>query len=163
MGLFDWLSGRGSGARTETKPTATADQDEVQMRYLIQGEGDFDFEIVGESHYQDILSAACGGRCEDGYEKVVPIALIPDPGNAYDRNAIRVVLAGHTVGHLSRDDAESYQKELADYGLTGQTVWCHGMIVGGWERPSSGGKADTGSFGVMLDIDMPLEIRDTQA
>lgn len=138
MGLLSFLFGSKSSAQR------------VKGSLLIRGEGDFLFDIVGEANYQDILDAACGGKCEDGHEKLVAISLIPEPTNKYDRNAVRAVLAGHTVGYLSRADARDYLAELAAAGFAGFDAQCWAHITGGWKRSRS-----EGHYGVKLDIEMP--------
>jgi len=117
---------------------------------LIRGEGDFLFEIVGERNYQEILDAVCGGKCTDGHEKLIAVTLIPEPTNPHDRNAVKVDMAGHTVGYLSRADARDYLAELTAAGYAGFEAQCRAHIVGGWKDARS-----EGHYGVKLDIEMP--------
>ncbi|AJP72947.1 HIRAN domain-containing protein [Sphingomonas hengshuiensis] len=57
--------------------------------------GIYTVNIVGESHYQDEIE-----RCEAGEL----VDLRPEPGNRFDRRAIRVVSqADETIGYLPRD------------------------------------------------------------
>jgi hypothetical protein len=37
---------------------------------------------------------------------------VPEPDNAFDRNAVMVEIDGHTVGYLSRAEARRYQRRL---------------------------------------------------
>jgi hypothetical protein len=96
----------------------------------------------------------CGGHCEDGHDKIVAAVLRPEPTNPYDKNAVKVEVAGLTVGYLSREDAINYLKELADLGFRGKATTCRAKIVGGWSNNRS-----TGSFGVKLDLPTPLDVR----
>lgn len=108
----------------------------------IEGEGKFDFDIVGESYYQDALSRICGGKREDGHEHYCTAHLVAEPDNPYDRNAVAVYIEGHKVGHIPRAAAPRMAKSLR-----GQTAAVDAVIVGGWRRAD-----DEGSFGVKLDI-----------
>ncbi len=72
--------------------------------------------VVGESHYQPALRAVVGTRDVQGFEKAMTTtaALIAEPDNKYDRNAVRVDIDGRPVGHLAREDAVRYQPPLLD-------------------------------------------------
>lgn len=63
--------------------------------------GEHIVDIVGESFYRDALDEL--GRTG---RKDFLAALVPDPANPYDRNAVKVVIEGRHVGHLSREMAE---------------------------------------------------------
>jgi hypothetical protein len=108
-------------------------------------------EVVGESHYQRELERIAGGRREDSVHLVVPALLQREPDNRHDRNAIRVVIEGLTVGYISGDDAEEYQPLLKRLERQGRMAWVRATIVGGWDR----GGGDVGSFGVKLDDGLP--------
>lgn len=145
MGLFSWLRGarsKSSGLRRE--------------RHL-EGSGDFDFEVVGESNYQEALSSICGGHCEEGHNHRCSAQLVPESNNPYDKNAVAVVIRRAKVAYLSRDDAQDYRDFLASEGLAGRTLSCDAVIVGGWLR--QGGRSKKGSFGVKLDLDDPFSLR----
>lgn len=62
--------------------------------------------VVGESYYQDALRAT-GRVCSAGGEgrPAFTAALVPEPENPYDSNAIAVYSPRGKIGHLSRDDA----------------------------------------------------------
>jgi hypothetical protein len=83
----------------------------------------------------------------------VTAALLPEPTNRYDRNAVAVFVAGHQVGHLSREDAIIFKPVLAELARRGKVAMCAATIVGGWDR----GRNDRGSFGVKLDLVRPGE------
>jgi hypothetical protein len=115
---------------------------------VLSGKGDFSFEIVGESHYQDNLERICGVRTIEGEDKIVQATLVHDDDNQYDNKAIRVDIDGNTVGYLSRGDARAYREMLEKRGLQGITTICSAKIVGGWDR----GRRDKGHYGVKLDL-----------
>jgi Protein of unknown function (DUF4236)/HIRAN domain len=132
----------------ESSPLARQAGDAIAM-----GDGAYRYEVVGESHYQTELAAIVGGRTEDSASHECAAVLVPEPNNPYDPNAIYVCIGGHKVGYLARDCAVSFGMALAQEGY-GEAS-CRALIVGGWDR----GKNDQGSFGVKLDIALPLHIQ----
>lgn len=110
-------------------------------------------DVVGESHYQEALERAAGGRTEDGPAQVEQIAgLMAEPTNAYDPNAVMVQIGGSVVGYLSRSDALAYKPVLEAVGRMGYPAFgCHASLTGGWDR----GGGDRGSFGVVLHLASP--------
>lgn len=110
----------------------------------ITGNGEYEFEIVGESHYQQALVRIAGSHTADGRRVKCSAALYLEPNNPHDRNAVRVEIDGATVGHVARDLAPIIRQELGALGIsTGQRVGVDALILGG----------RTGqSYGVWLDI-----------
>lgn len=149
MGLFDWLSG-------DSEPEPEDDGEEASGTIWLAGTGRYDFDIVGESHYQDTLEDVCGGRSEDAADHDTLAILIPQPDNPHDRNAVRVVMLVddemETVGYLSRDQAVPYHQRMAQMGLSRRLAGCRAKIVGGWEGPRG-----SGHFGVKLDLAWPVK------
>src|SRR5690606_12065765 len=78
----------------------------------LAGDGEYGFEVVGESHRQDALSAICGGPCEEGHELYCTATLRPEPTNPHDRNAVAVDIDGRHVAYLSRSDAVDFLSEV---------------------------------------------------
>jgi hypothetical protein len=113
-------------------------------------------EVVGESHYQDALARAAGGRTEDGPARVAQIAgLIAEPSNPYDSNAVMVQINGAVVGYLTRPDAIAYQPVIREVMAQGYPGFgCHASLTGGWDR----GGGDRGSIGVALHLGTPREL-----
>lgn len=93
-----------------------------------------DFEVVGESRYQEILEQICGGRTPDGAHHNCEATL--------RRNGQRVdvEVGGKKVGLLSHDSTDDFIK------LGQMVIQCPAQIRGGWDR----GPEDRGSFGVFL-------------
>jgi hypothetical protein len=114
----------------------------------LPGPGTYEFDIVGESHYQDVLEAICGGRTEDSAEHFTQAFLYLEDSNPHDKLAVRVDIGGRTVGYLSRKDARSYRKQLNQLGHGRILCKCDAMVVGGWRRS----RTDEGNFGVKLDL-----------
>lgn len=112
--------------------------------------------VVGESHYQDALRLAAGGRAAgDEFEEhiAVTVALVPEPENPWDGNAVRVDVAVgslmRTVGYLPGDIAPEYQPELLALRGMGIAGTCAGRIAGGGRK----------SYGIYLHLASPRDIR----
>jgi hypothetical protein len=89
---------------------------------------------VGESQYQPALRqvARNGPLCW--------AALVPEPENLFDSNAVAVKIQGQTVGYLARADARRYQRRLL---ALAQSLEVPAKLIGGTR--------DKPSFGVLLD------------
>lgn len=71
-------------------------------------------DVVGESFHADEIRSLFPARIpEGGQELFLSAALIPEPENPHDRNAVRVAVAGRSVGHLSRGDASLFHPVFA--------------------------------------------------
>jgi hypothetical protein len=114
----------------------------------IRGDGSFDFEVVGESHYQANLERIAGPRKKDGKQLLTTATLLLDDDNPHDKNAVKVYIDSLPVGHLPRDVARTWRARLRKSGGPVGNYTCAAMIVGGWKK----GRDDEGSYGVRLDI-----------
>lgn len=68
-----------------------------------------DLEIVGESFKQDIVRAVARTANGEWFD----IYLMPENGNPYDKNAVRVMVGGHHVGYVSKESAKQWRKAYA--------------------------------------------------
>jgi hypothetical protein len=123
------------------------DSRESTPRWL-NGDDSFRLEVVGESHYQRELERVCGGRTEEGEDRLVSALLFLEDSNPYDPNAVWVVIAREKVGHLSRRDATAFRARLKAENIKGRKFPCRANIRGGWDRCNG----DKGNFGVWLDV-----------
>jgi hypothetical protein len=115
----------------------------------IDGPGEYAFDIVGESHYQDALNRIAGPKTEEGVEYFCEADLRPEPSNPHDQNAVAVFIDELKVGYLSSVDALAWTTALANANWPGgSSARVDAVIVGGWFR--SGGRE--GSYGVKLDL-----------
>eukprot|EP00873_Tetraselmis_striata_P031941 jgi/Tetstr1/452205/TSEL_039241.t1 len=106
----------------------------------MDGDGSFEFDIVGESHYQDALDAICGGKCEEGHELECVALLRREPHNKHDPNAIDVMINGRKVDHLSRTDARAISElAIQDLRQVSRTVGFQDLPTL-LERPEWGAK-----------------------
>jgi hypothetical protein len=136
-------SKKGETVLTARKPPRSLDES-----FTWPSLGEFEFEVVGESHYQATLRENAGNHGKESASTECVAELIPNDGNEYDDKAVEVRIDGKLVGHLSRDDARSFRRRLRAKKLTGQTTFCHAQIVGGGTNRS--GKSY--SYGIRLDI-----------
>lgn len=104
---------------------------------LVDGEGSYDQEIVGEASYLPALRAIAGkGEVRHECDAI----LCRDDENKFDDQAIVVLIDGNTVGYLSRANARAFRKRYQN------SVQCPAVIVGGGE-----GREHLGVW-----LDMPL-------
>jgi hypothetical protein len=87
-----------------------------------------------------------GGYSGDRVRCECVAVLVPEPENPYDCNAIKVLIDGWQVGHLSREDAAVYLAGLHHLLSNRTEVALRGHIVGGGER-----EGRLGLLGVFLD------------
>lgn len=118
----------------------------------IEGEGTFEFDIVGEGNYQDALDAIAGPKCADGVEYECEATLVPEPSNPHDANAVVVQIESCTVGYLPRAVAQEWNAMLGRMGRVGGSITVDAMIIGGWRRERRNGTISEGAYGVKLDI-----------
>ena len=147
VGLFVWryvvpVSGRATADAAKPRGKVT------QAAFDWPSLGDFDFEVVGESHYQKALAKLAGDHGDQSPNLQVKAVLIPDNKNPHDDKAVRVEVEGYTVGHLSRDDARSFRRRLGAKKLGVVPTGCDAIIMGGY-LARDGTRA---SYGVSLDI-----------
>ena len=83
---------------------------------VIPGNGKYNLEIVGESHYVNNFKTIAGTIPEGGLKRKVEARLILEDENPYDKNAVRVEVNGLKVGYLSREIAPIYRQQLIDGG-----------------------------------------------
>jgi hypothetical protein len=99
-------------------------------------------EVVGESFYREALREVSTAMAADG-EVASPrvAALVPDPANPYDGNAIKVVIDGKHVGHVPRELAALVAGPISE--LAAQ----HGSVTTTAQITGSG-------LGVVLELDL---------
>lgn len=107
--------------------------------------------VVGESHYQEAIEAACGSIGGEDVLFDCMAELVPEPDNPRDRNAVRVDIEGRCVGHLSRNDAAELGPFISA-AIQGQgSGMCRAVIAGHAD-------GETTNLGVFLHLDISREI-----
>lgn len=148
MGLFDFLKRKPGLVSSSTGPTGPLStmQPGRMVAALDCGSGDYNVEVVGESHRQDALKWAL--RNADGRVRghpIVRVLLEHEPTNPADPNAIKIVnTAGDMMGYLPRETAAQYASIFASFQRTGRFAACMGQL--------HGGTADKPSIGIWLDL-----------
>ena len=95
-------------------------------------------DVVGVQYYQEALEAVAAGRNAFGTRtRVLTVALVREPDNPYDANAVRVEAAEATVGHLSRDDAPRFHAITDRLASAGSLATCRAACSSrqAWPRP----------------------------
>jgi hypothetical protein len=133
-----------------TKPTLDESPAGSTIELPKSGSG-FTVSAVGESHRQVALRAFGGTKRSAGEEVFFSAALVPEPTNRYDPNAIRVhIQAGAHVGYLSAEDAVEY-RDVAKVLIEQKAIGlCRAKLIGG-----TPGKP---SIGVVLDLADPATV-----
>jgi hypothetical protein len=131
-------------ARPAARSDDRTDADRSTRRgYLLIGaDGYANTEVAGEFARMDAIHAAIGRkprRDEEIEQTDLLAALVPEPTNRYDMNAVMVQIAGQHVGYLEKEDAARYLpvvREVWDAGYvaaTGARIWASAR--GDWESP----------------------------
>lgn len=128
--------------------SAKIDRRAAAPAVMLPGNGEFECEVRGESHYQPALERAAGRRTTEAVEHYCDALLLPEPNNRHDRHAIAVYINGLQVGYISRDFAQEVGRLMRRQAGPGASVGARAVIRGGWDR----GMSDRGQFGVWLDI-----------
>lgn len=102
--------------------------DAINDEHTLCGDGEFDQEIVGESHYQEQIKLIATSL-PDGYN-IVQATLELEDDNPHDAQAVAVKIAALTVGYLPRDTAFEYRR-FADKNGIPRKATCPAMIFGG--------------------------------
>jgi hypothetical protein len=106
--------------------------------------GEFDFSVVGESHYQRELEQLAA-QWPPGQPFEVQIVL--DDDHPHDKMAVSVRHEGTVIAHMSRADARSYRRRLGALRIGSQPATCDAVLTGGFQKAE--GRA---FYGVQLDI-----------
>lgn len=108
----------------------------------------FGGEVVGESRYQEALTAAVGAPPTRWNEVQVMASLVCEFDNPHDSMAVAVYVNGSKVGYLRADAARAFHERLKRRGIPGETTHCGALIRGG-------GTASDGTqrmYGIQLNI-----------
>jgi hypothetical protein len=124
---------------------ASPPDDRVGTTIEFPSTGSFPMAVVGESRRQATLRSLAGNRLSKGEAVIFTAAIVPEPNNSFDPNAVAVyVQGGGPVGYLSREDAVEY-KPVTEALIAAKAVGlCRARLIGG-----TGAKP---SIGVMLDL-----------
>ena len=102
-----------------------------QEPVFIEGDGQFQLDVIASPDHQNYLKSLCGGYSLRGSKLQVVAKLHYDNCNPEDKNAIRVVINGGTVGYLSPEHAMLFRERIRITGQEGIIVSCNAQVVGG--------------------------------
>lgn len=102
-----------------------------QEPVFIEGNGQYELEVSVEPTSQNYLGSLCGGHSIKGHEKAVLATLHYDNCDPTDKNAIRIVVKGGTVGYLPPGLAKLFREKIRLAGQEGVIVSCNAKILGG--------------------------------
>lgn len=122
---------------------------------MLDGPGRYTIEVRGESNYQEDLRAIVGRRSNTSIRKRTQAALVPEPTNRHDRNAVRVYIDGRLVGYLAREEARRYARVFRTLHERKHAGVCNAVIVGGGKRERGRGRKD---YGVWVDLATPAAL-----
>jgi hypothetical protein len=116
--------------------TVTPDRLRVVTRWAL----DEQIEVAGETYHineiKKVLKAAGVQVTKAGVTlDEVPTFLCPEPSNAYDRNAVMVMVGIYMIGYLPADIAVDYSPPLLELARQGEAVGCQSRI---WARLEGG-------------------------
>ena len=107
--------------------------------------------VVGEASYQEALCSICGSYRWERVRHDCVAALIPDPRNRFDSNAVSVQVDGQLVGYLSRGDALDWRPVVQAFAAQGKSLGCEAMIA----RREQG--SETPNLGIFLHLPAPSD------
>jgi len=107
-------------------------------------------EVRGESQYQDALVKVLGKKPKKNVRVAKQAALIPEPKNEHDSNAVMVYVEGRLVGYLASEEAKRYAGCFQYCHENKRALACQATIYGGGkEKPS---------LGVWIDLPTPAKL-----
>jgi hypothetical protein len=94
--------------------------------------GEDRLRVAGAPHYQEALAAAAGPKRSGGVQDRRAFALVAEPENAYDPQAIAVhIEGGAKIGYLPRAEAARYGRLLEAVAARGRRPVTEGVVLGG--------------------------------
>lgn len=92
-------------------------------------------DVVGESHYTQELRALLPKKLSsEGAEVTVPVTVVHDPGNKYDKNAVEIRASSGVIGFLGREDAARYAPALDAIQAEGLTAGTMARVWGSYRE-----------------------------
>lgn len=115
--MAGFLSKFFGGGKTNVEPTAHTATAAFSSEREIPISFHEDLEVSGEAYYRDGIGKIFRslGRAEGGVT-MQTAHLIPEPGNKYDRSAVRVVVMGEQVGHVPQEASAAISRVCAGIG-----------------------------------------------
>lgn len=142
---------RSRSQRSSNQPTKSSSTRKAQFTpaFVWDTDDSFEFEIVGESFYQDELRLAAGDHGNSSANVEVDALMVPEDDNEHDDKAVAIYVMGRKVGHMSKVDARKFRRRLSTKKVGGQVTQCRALITGGGLQRSTGERYH---YGISLGI-----------
>jgi hypothetical protein len=128
----------------------------VAVRFT--GSNSYATAVVGESHYQPHLQKLMGKRRPEGKSADFLAFLVPEPDNAFDENAVMVLIKGDQVGYLAAADAEEFLFGMQEIERPDHVAAVDAFVAGGFQQEDR----SWAHYGVWLDITLPFDLDEVQ-
>lgn len=112
--------------------------------------------IAGVMHYQANIEKVAGGRSKEDVRIETFAALVREPNNPEDENAVAVHINGHVVGYLPRDDAKDFQPLLQKLEKQKKVAGCSALVLGGQKK---GFRREQHDFGIRIHLPSNAELK----
>lgn len=109
----------------------------------------FKVEAVGTSYYRSRILKLAQNPVGKRALSFFIAYLVLDNKNRYDSNAVKVVIQGKTVAHLSRDYAKTYRSYISDLPKYVEHISVAAAITNGMTTP------DGGEYEYTIELDIP--------
>ena len=113
----------------------------------------FKVEAVGTSHYRSRISKLAQNPVGKRTLSFFIAYLVLDNKNRYDSNAVKVVIQGKTVAHLSREYAKTYRSYISDLPKYVEHISVAAAITNGMTTP------DGGEYEYTIELDIPDSLK----
>jgi hypothetical protein len=115
-------------------------QRQVSVWDLPGQDGTFRQRVSGESFYGESIARLFKDIPIDsnGVDLFDKASLVPEPSNQFAPLSVAVVIRGHTIGHLPRDDAARFQPALLAATKAGQDPQVDALIYARADREKPG-------------------------
>lgn len=88
-------------------------------------------DVVGESHHSSAIRALLPTKHDDGGEEViVPVTIVHNPANQYDKNAIEVRASTGLIGYLPKAEASEFAPVLSALQINGRVAGTTARVYG---------------------------------
>jgi hypothetical protein len=128
--------------------TKTPARQENPETFVLIGSCRYEQPIISTASQQPSLEALYGPHVPHGINRFATAWLVPEENNPRDKETVRVVIHGKTVGYLRSSDASLFRHQRSEREMPNAIGQCQAVITGGWV--SSDGRK--GPFEVWLDL-----------
>ena len=118
-----------------------------------------DYDLVGESHWQDNIATVVGDKFEGGVYWQVVGQLCFEDNNPADKNAVVVLIDGKPVGWIPRADCKKVRAQITAQNPAAKPVICKAMIHSGFKARDG----SWASYGVRIGLRDPIELTEFEA